>query len=116
MIKVDRPRKTRSGWVHQTSGRMVWPNARRGMVSSVEFIGPLRVCLGLDTDAQPTFQLNLAPTTVIEAFLLLKEGDFSQAMPFHVKRQPSAFTLVEIMIVVSIITLLAMITVPGFLR
>ena len=27
-MKVDNPIKTRSGWIHQTSARMVWPNAR----------------------------------------------------------------------------------------
>ena len=27
-MKVDNPMKTSSGWIHQTSARMVWPNAR----------------------------------------------------------------------------------------
>src|SRR5712675_1707068 len=27
-MKVDNPIKTSSGWIHQTSARMVWPNAR----------------------------------------------------------------------------------------
>jgi hypothetical protein len=27
-MKVDNPIKTSNGWIHQTSARMVWPNAR----------------------------------------------------------------------------------------
>ena len=27
-MKVDNPIKTSSGWIHQMSARMVWPNAR----------------------------------------------------------------------------------------
>src|SRR4029453_2188560 len=36
-MKVDNPIKTSSGWIHQTSARMVWPNA--GLVIAVSAFG-----------------------------------------------------------------------------
>jgi hypothetical protein len=36
-MKVDNPTKTSSGWIHQTSARMVWPNA--GLVIAVSAFG-----------------------------------------------------------------------------
>src|SRR5437588_4207174 len=37
-MKLDNPRKTSSGCVHQTSARIVWPNERRGTLTSAPFI------------------------------------------------------------------------------
>src|SRR5438105_5188629 len=37
-MKLDNPRNTRRGCVHQTSGRIVCPNERRGMLTSAPFI------------------------------------------------------------------------------
>ena len=36
-MKVDNPIKTSNGWIHQTSARMVWPNA--GLVIAVSAFG-----------------------------------------------------------------------------